>query len=886
MRKQNISAPRLSLFIPLLVCLFIMAYALQVYSDTAQKEPAAVPQKNPAIESGVLKIKKISDKRELIQGIWANGYLGDYVLENEKIRVIVTSPEREGLPSKGGGQIIDMSLKDYPIDYVRGLYARIGTQPETTYYDRYANAGLGVETDYSYRQARIQTTGLPDNAAALIVSGKSEGAHKFEITTEYIIKPNKPVIEITTTINNLSTGTLEGLTLGEKVDWGTCSTFVGSMGVIEYGGEQKQEEVDWFAGFADNFSAGLTQKKGFIRGMFATSASTINYDKVSIKPGNKASYTRYLVISDKRLSGVSDFAYEMREPKFGFVTGKVLDPETRQPVADVDVRIIVSKVGEKDFSPARPFTKSCSDAEGNFEMTLPEGVYFIQGRAFSRRTAKDPFSFTINDGDTYGLEIKASRSSVLKFTCKDADTGTSIPCKLTFVPIPPTQMFDRGPGNKIYARNVYYSATGSEVLEVPAGHYKVIFSRGIEYDIYEEEITIAFTKENIINAKLKRVIDTKGLISADIGVRTNRSYDCYVAPEDRVVTAAGEGVEYIVTGDSNQSTDLSEAAKKVKLESIVKTGIGKKIEYMGEKSLGHFLVWPLDAKGVAAAATNDELDAPTPRDLMKTLRTKYPNSFIQVNRPLFPVEGYFTNFGYDHKNKPVIEDKDFSYDFDLLEILEGKRIGGAKENFQLLFDFWVKGYQKIMPIGGSFSHATWGEEVGYPRIFVASSSDNPAAVSEREIADNIKKGNFQITNGPIIKFTVNNMPPGSFIKDTDGSVDCYLEVFAAPWVPLSYIDINIDGIFSRRIILPPSKDIKRFPRASAPEGSEKFPIKITKDSIINVVVAGVERETLSPVVSGYPLSEGLGTLAITAPIVIDFNGNGKYDLPTAEQIGN
>jgi hypothetical protein len=28
------------------------------------------------------------------------------------------------------------------------------------------------------------------------------------------------------------------------------------------------------------------------------------------------------------------------------------------------------------------------------------------------------------------------------------------------------------------------------------------------------------------------------------------------------------------------------------------------------------------------------------------------------------------------------------------------------------------------------------------------------------------------------------------------------------------------------------------------------------------------------------------SLAITAPIVIDYNGNGKYDPPSPEQIGN
>ncbi|MCX6999071.1 MAG: hypothetical protein NT106_02070 [Candidatus Sumerlaeota bacterium] len=873
MRNSRLPFPHRVVMIIFIVHLLFISGGCTIQKRQAPKEDVKRQDslENPAIASGLLRVQKIDDKRQLAQGFWAQGYLGDYILENDIFRVVVNAPEHEIPGVKGVGQIVDITLKGDPTDYIRGIYARIGTEPET---------------DYTYSSVRLKTTGYPDNGAALIVSGTSTpNSKKFDVKTEYLIKPGKPVMEITTTVDNHSTGTLENLTLGEKIDWGACTSFVGSFGVIDRGKIERMNEVKWFCGFCDNFSVGLTQKREYINGIFEEFRSNVVYKQVDLKPGESVSYTRYFIVADKSLSKISDFVYELNEPKYGFITGKVMEPETREPIPNVDIRIINSRIGNK-LVPARPNTRIYSDDKGGFELMVPEGSYFVQGKAFARRSAKDPFSFYVGDGDTYGLEVKVSRPSVLKFTCKDSDTGILLPCKLTFVNIPPTSLFDHGPGTSLYSRNVYYSATGDETIEVPTGRYKVVFSHGPEYDTYEEEILIAYTKENVINARLKHVIDMKGFISADIGVRTNHSYDCFVSPEARVVTAAAEGVEYLVTGDSNQATDLSEAVQKKNLGAMLKTGIGKKIEFPGERNLGHFLVWPLDSQGAQNAVDNAELQAENPKELLKSLRVKYPKSLIQVNRPIFPDEGYFAKFGYDHKKKPIIDDKTFSYDFDLLEVWEGKRMGITEDSMRLFFDMWLKGYQKVMPVGGTFSHATWGEEVGYPRVYIASSADNPSSINDGEIMESVKKGNLLITNGPIIKFTINGMPPGSFITDTDGSVDCHLEVLAAPWVPVTYIDINMDGIFLRRVIQAPSKELVRFPRPSSPKGSEDFKLKVTKDSIINVVVVGRGRETLSPVVSSYPFAEGLMSLAITAPIIIDYNGNGKYDPPSPEQIGN
>jgi len=859
--------------IPISLFLVFSLQGCRIQEEGAGPVQEEKARENTAIASGILKVGKIDNKNQLAQGIWAHGYLGDYILENNQIRVIISNPEKSMNYTRSGGHILDLTLRKYTYDYINAIYTRVGHSPDP---------------QYSYKRILVKTTGYPDNGAAIVVSGRSEDKKEaYTISTEYLLKPDSNVLEMTTTVTNISTGTLKALPVGDTIDWGVCSTFVGDLGIIGTGAYKRIEGKEWFCGFVDDFSAGFTCENNMIDGEYKTYKSVVSYEKPDLAVGETISCKRYLVVADKSLSKISDFNFKIRKSKFGFISGTVVQHDTDEPIPDVDVRIIVSRKGDQAVQP-RPFTRIYSDEKGQFNLMVPEGSYFIQSKAFARRSARNPLSFFVPDGDTYVVKLKASRTSKLGFTCRDNETGELLPCKLTIVNIPPTNFVDRGPGTDLYARNVYYSASGDDTIDLPIGRYKVVFSRGIEYDTYEEEILVSYTTRNVINAKLNHVIDWEGYISADIGVRTSNSYDCFVSPEDRVVTAAAEGVEYLVSGDSNTATDLSIAVENKKLEKFLKTGIGKRIEYLGEENPGHFLVWPIFAEDLEAAADNSVLQRTSPRKIMETLRSIHPRSFIQICRPLFPFEGYFSRFGYDHKEKRLIEEKDFSYDFDLVEMWEGKRMGVTRESLQLFFDIVLTGHPSIIPMAGSFSRETVGEEVGYPRVYIASSTDDPSQITEADLLESVNKGNIMITNGPIIKFTVNGQPPGSMITDTDGEVECYIEVRAAPWVPMSHIDLNMDGIFLRRIIQPPSTEIQRFPKKDDPNDKKKghYTVKIKKDTLLNVMVIGSGKNTLSPVVPPHPFQgTGVHTLAVTAPVIVDFDGNGKYDPPSKDMIG-
>jgi hypothetical protein len=222
-------------------------------------------------------------------------------------------------------------------------------------------------------------------------------------------------------------------------------------------------------------------------------------------------------------------------------------------------------------------------------------------------------------------------------------------------------------------------------------------------------------------------------------------------------------------------------------------------------------------------------------------------------------------------------------DFDLYELWEGKKGGSDmfEQNRILYFNILMNKYKPALSVSTN-SNFVYGEEVGYPRVFVKSSTDDPSKINLAEIIDNLKNGRLIVSNGPFIKFTVNGKGPGELVTDTDGDLDCELEVYAAPWIDTSYIDISKDGLFSKRIFQAPTDEILRYPRKGT-DSKKEFQIQTNRDVILNITVGG--RKSLDPVVAPLFYGEGGGIIAIaeSGPIFIDYDGNGKYDPPTDPQ---
>ncbi|NNE43126.1 MAG: hypothetical protein HKN12_02870, partial [Gemmatimonadetes bacterium] len=102
--------------------------------------------------------------------------------------------------------------------------------------------------------------------------------------------------------------------------------------------------------------------------------------------------------------------------------------------------------------------------------------------------------------------------------------GRFLPCRLTF--FPPSGSIDLGPDDRASGTDdIAYVWKDRQTVPVPAGTYDVVVSRGLEYGIHEQRISVGTGGEVFLNAVLTREVDTRGWISGDFHLHSSPSSD-------------------------------------------------------------------------------------------------------------------------------------------------------------------------------------------------------------------------------------------------------------------------------------------------------------------------------------------------------------------------
>ncbi len=132
-----------------------------------------------------------------------------------------------------------------------------------------------------------------------------------------------------------------------------------------------------------------------------------------------------------------------------------------------------------------------------------------------------------------------------------------------------------------------------------------------------------------------------------------------------------------------------------------------------------------------------------------------------------------------------------------------------------------------------------------------------------------------ISNGPVVQFMVNRQYlPGDSFTVRDGTLDIWIKVQSAPWVSVDEVRVIING--ERKITLPVKAS-----REQILKFQDKISLNIKHDSYIAIEVVG--KETLFPVVQRRLKIDGYDSrplpYALTNPIFVDVDGNGKFDSP-------
>lgn len=679
-----------------------------------------------------------------------------------------------------------------------------------------------------------------------------------------------------------------------------------------------------------------------------------------LNPKATFQYVGYLAVGSGDVASVQKVAYEIRDVRVnpngsetvlrdkapvGTISGFVREGRTNQPMEDVSV-VLQNEAGEY-------ISQASTLKNGAYTAPLPPGKY----RAFAvdkvRDVAKSEL-VEVAEGGMARVDLSMPQPGDLRVVVRDAK-GQPLPAKISVEGVyeneagalPRRFLYDlkigeryrrsdfvtddpSNPETRRYLEKVLFAGDGTIGTEIRPGKYTVWASRGIEYSLEKREIEVVAGRTTTVGLTLNHVLPTKGLISADFHVHSVRSVDSDMELEPRVTSFAVEGVDLMASTDHNMVADYQPTIDDLDLSQWLRSIVGLELTSL---EMGHFNAFPIAIQPGPIQHGSFRWFYRKPGDLFAQLRAlgkDQQKTIIQVNHPRDTILGYFNAFDigtYTGTPLPApssfirldrtlqangdlspYDAANFSTDFDVMEVFNGKRIDnmfGVKrrlvdgpepnlpacpadgnltvnclpavgEVIEKPIKYMVGGVEQIMmqpafpgaqddwftllgkgkrvvATGNSDSHSA-GAEAGLPRTYleVGDSADGSMLALDVDRAmDALREGRGFVTNGPIITFTIDGQGPGSTAVNANGTFRVVIKVEAAPWVDVTKVVIRRGGKDQGKrpetlatIDVPPSTETLRLEHVQLFQG-------IPDDSYF--VVEAFGEKSMWPVFSPYEI---------------------------------
>jgi hypothetical protein len=872
---------------------------------TAQRDDTLITVEYGAGPTGTTAaVKLITDAaNECVKGPLSRCRNGDYLLSNDRIRVVVQSVQRNlfGI-GQYGGQIIDADL------------VRSGSDPDRDNFEEWATS-LNIENTAHYTNLSIINDGSDGQPAILRATGvddlldfinpstvvadfgfpfppaANDTDLPVEIVTDYVLEPGRNWVRVETTVHNTS-GAPISIYFGEYLNGsGNVRQFQGAYGfgsptitlrcpvgvpnpcnTIVYAGTGDG------AGVSYGYTNEVPQSSAFSTAGVAVpligtevvlaviGAATPPWTiAANGTPGDAVTFTRYFIVGDGSVASVLDARNEALLLPSGRIEGTV----TAGGVAVPGVQVTV--LGPASAAPAgltrNVVTHAITDMTGHYSASVAPGTYQVmtnlEGSPFEGGGAT-PVEHTVNvpayGTVTQNMAIPATGTLVVNLV---DETNSPIPGKASVVGFDPsptphnnqsifgllnvsTSLFlDGGPDALPFGltKALFFDQSGtSGAVALEPGNYQVVVSRGQEYSTYAENITITPGATTTVNAKIARVLDTPGFITADFHVHSLDSPDGTVSRADRVKTVLAEGLDFFTPSDHDIRTNYQPDIDAMGASSLVGTAVGAETTTF---DYGHFNAWPMtidplqvnggaiDHGGAAPAG----LDFPaygnfnlTPAQILAAAKADPGVNTVHLNHihSHFGIDGN-SGLGIDtgvtppqsppsaimgpaRRLDPSIPNY-FSDLFDAAEVW----IGDDRSHIYTYFlgqnagDWFNLLNQGIVrtAVSDSDTHGKVIIQVGSPRNYVASPTDDPGSLSAiaETLSANVNDGRTIGTNAPFVRITANAASTGqtagldlslpTLISTVDGNVTVTVEVQSPTWAEFDTIELYVNSTTTR-----------------------------------------------------------------------------------------
>jgi hypothetical protein len=747
---------------------------------------------------------------------------GDWILQTESLRLVVANT---GLVRAPRGAIVDAVVQDSSEDELVELspVLKVG----------------GAEIPLQTRHIEpLERHGRP----VLRIERRSADG-QIGVWTEIGLSAGRAYASIWSRVYNMGQETLPAVQLGDRVRWPGSATFAPGRGFV---GEPSRARARWIGRPGKNLSYALVwpEAEAEITSRFEPHGPLDDValaEAVELTPGSSFGNLRHLVVLRGDLAAAAAVAWTLLKEPLAPVKGRVVGgPGT----------VEAAKIGEG------PTLIVETDPQGGFNLFIPQGAYRITARTAG---GEDVQPIEVAAGEPpLELELLPPRPGHLRVRITDG-RGRPLPARMVIRGVWPTRDPVLGPPHLASgAGNIVYTSSGEAEVALPQGQFHITVTRGIEYGIAREGVSISPGKGTSLRVKLDREVDTIGWIATELHLHAAPSPDSEVSLEDRVASLVAEGIEFAVATDHNHVTDYGPVIRQLGAERGLRTATGVEVTTWSPP-WGHFNVFPYPT----------EIEAPPyaampPRLLFPMLRERAPGALIQVNHPRMDHDiGYFNRAGLDPATGAA--DPDYSPDFDSIEVINGMDLGRPESLARNLSDWFalLNHGRRYTATGSSDSHRLIYQWAGYPRTYVQVRDDRPEATTVEELTSALKSGRALVTTGPFVVVRANGGGPGDLAPAPEGQVGVQVAVRAARWIDVSRLELVVNG-----------QTVATYAPAARPGAVDRalwqHELSLERDAWL-VVIARGER----PLSEVLPHSRGL-PIAITNPIFLDVDGDGRF----------
>ncbi len=327
----------------------------------------------------------ITSSTQLLSGPGATGQVGDILLSNNEISVVITAINHPFGYANTGGCIVDAAPSPELQDTFGQLYVYLDDD-----WPRQAN----------YAQLSIVDDGAGGSPARVRAQGVDSGNPAISIITDYILADGAAEVTITSTLTNGSGFPVNDYELGDAFQWDGCEIFAPGYG-FNVSGTTFQK---WIAGAWGTQAYGYFGDGATMWGPSGNGWSDINISSVNIGPGDQAQYTRYLHVGSGGVASVASRAHDIAELPIGTLSGSVTRNDNGLPLTEATVDVY-------DASGSL-YTQIITDAAGEGGVTLIPGNWRLVANASTFSSVEQwytvnldgttPFTFLMVEGENTG----------------------------------------------------------------------------------------------------------------------------------------------------------------------------------------------------------------------------------------------------------------------------------------------------------------------------------------------------------------------------------------------------------------------------------------------------------------------------------------------------